>query len=133
MKIKLLLTVVMSAAAGFALLASVPAALAQTPPPAAAEKPAVPMKKPAASMKRAGPAEEAAPKGVSIAEKAQKCLKVPVDPQARLDCYDAAVKPEPNPNPPPVKGIRDCRRLVDKNDRLGCFDGFAEQIPKFTH
>ena len=126
MKIKLLIVVVMSSLAGLALVASVPAALAQTPPPAAAEKPAAPMK-------RAAPAEEVAPKGVSIAEKAQKCLKIPVDPQARLDCYDAAVKPELNPNPPPVKGIRDCRHLVDKNDRLGCFDGFAEQIPKFTH
>jgi hypothetical protein len=125
MKIRLLITVMLSAA-GFALLASVPAALAQTPPPAAAGKPAAPMK-------RAAPAEEVAPTGVSIAEKAQKCLKIPADPQARLDCYDAAVKPELNPKPPPVKGIRDCRHLVDKNDRLGCFDGFAEQIPKFTH
>ena len=125
MRIKLLITV-LSLVAAFALVALVPAALAQTPPPAAPEKPAAPMK-------RAAPAEEVAPKGVSIAEKAQKCLKIPVDPQARLDCYDAAVKPELNPNPPPVKGIRDCRHLVDKNDRLGCFDGFAEQIPKFTH
>ena len=125
MNIKLLITVVISSAAGFALVASVPVALAQTPPPAAAEKPAAPMK-------RAAAANEVAPKGVSIAEKAQRCRKIPVDPQARLDCYDAAVKPELNPNPPPVKGIRDCRHLVDKNDRLGCFDGFAEQIPKFT-
>lgn len=128
MKIKLLITA-MSLAAGFALLAPVPAALAQTPPPAAAEKPAAPAK----PAKRAARGEEVAPKGVSIAEKAQKCLKIPIDPQIRLDCYDDAVKPEPNPNPPPVKGIRDCRHLVDKNDRLGCFDGFAEQIPKFTH
>ncbi len=127
MTIKLLVRV-MSLAAGIALMASVPAALAQTPPPAA-EKPAVPTK----PAKKAPRAEEAAPKGASIAEKAQKCLKIPIDPQVRLDCYDAAVKPEPNPNPPPVKGIRDCRHLMDKNDRLGCFDGFAEQIPKFTH
>jgi hypothetical protein len=34
---------------------------------------------------------------------------------------------------PPVNGIRDCRYIVDINDRLGCFDGFAQQIPKFTH
>ena len=127
MTIKLLVRV-MSLAAGIALMASFPAALAQTPPPAA-EKPAAPTK----PAKKAPRAEEAAPKGASIAEKAQKCLKIPIDPQVRLDCYDAAVKPEPNPNPPPVKGIRDCRQLMDKNDRLGCFDGFAEQIPKFTH
>ena len=124
MRTKLPITV-LSLVAAFALVALVPAALAQTPPPA--EKPAAPMKP------RAAPAEEVAPKGVSIAEKAQKCLKILNDPQARLDCYDAAVRPEPNRNPPPVKGIRDCRRMVDINDRLGCFDGFAEQIPKFTH
>jgi len=122
MRIKLLITV-LSFVAAFGLAALLPAALAQTPPPAAAEKP-----KP-----RAAPAEEVASKGVSIAEKAQKCLKIVDDPQARLDCYDAAVRPELNRNPPPVKGIRDCRHLVDINDRLGCFDGFAEQIPKFTH
>ena len=117
---------VLAQVAAFVLAASVPAALAQTPPLAA--------EKPAASMKpRAAPAEEVAPKGVSIAEKAQKCLKILDDPQARLDCYDAAVRPEPKRNPPPVKGIRDCRHIVDINDRLGCFDGFAQQIPKFTH
>jgi len=126
MRIKLPIAV-LSLVAAFAVVALVPAALAQTPPPAAAEKPAAP-KKP-----RAAPDEEAASKGVSIAEKAQKCLKILDDPQARLDCYDAAVRPEPNRNPPPVKGIRDCRHLVDINDRLGCFDGFAAQIPKFTH
>ena len=125
MRIKLLITV-LALVAAFGPVALVPAALAQTPPPAAAEKPAAPIKP------RAAPAEEA-PKGVSIAEKAQKCLKILEDPQARLNCYDAAVRPEPNRNPPPVKGIRDCRHLVDINDRLGCFDGFAEQIPKFTH
>ena len=126
MRIKLLIAV-LSLVAAFALVALVPAALAQTPPPAAAEKPA------AAVKPKAAPAEEVAPKGVSIAEKAQKCLKIVDDPQARLDCYDAAVKPEIKRNPPPVKGIRDCRHIADVNDRLGCFDGFAEQIPKFTH
>ena len=126
MRIKLPIAV-LSLVAAFAVVALVPAALAQTPPPATAEKPATP-KKP-----RAAPAEEATSKGVSIAEKAQKCLKIPDDPQARLDCYDAAVRPEPKGNPPPVKGIRDCRHLVDINDRLGCFDSFAQQIPKFTH
>ena len=126
MSIKLLITVP-SLAAAFALAALVPAALSQTPPPAAAEKPAAPMKP------RAAPAEEMASRNVSIAEKAQKCLKLLDDPDGRLHCYDAAVTPQLNPNPPPVKGIRDCRHIVDINDRLGCFDGFALQIPKFTH
>jgi hypothetical protein len=126
MSIKLV-TTVRSLAAAFALVALTPAALSQTTPPAAAEKPDAPMKP------RAAPAEEVESRNVSIAEKAQKCLKLLDDPDGRLHCYDAAVPPQLNPNPPPVKGIRDCRHLVDLNDRLGCFDGFAQQIPKFTH
>ena len=127
MRIKLLIAV-LSLAAAFALAALVPAALAQTTPPAAAQKPAAPTEP------RAAPAEEVASKNASVAEKAQKCLKIEDDEtNARLHCYDAAVKPQPNPNPPPVKGIRDCRHIVDVNERLNCFDGFAVQIPKFTH
>ena len=121
------LIVVVSTAAPLALAAWVPAALAQTTPPTAAEKPAAPMKP------RAAPAEEVASKNVSVAEKAQKCLKIEDETMDRLNCYDAAVKPQPNPNPPPIKGIRDCRFIVDINERLGCFNGFAVQIPKFTH
>jgi hypothetical protein len=124
MRIKIRIAV-LSLAAAFALVALVPAALAQTTPTTAAEKPAAPM--------RAAPAEEVASKTVSVAEKAQKCLKIEDETNDRLHCYDAAVKPQPNPNPPPVKGIRDCRHIVDVNERLSCFDGFAVQIPKFTH
>jgi flagellar motility protein MotE (MotC chaperone) len=126
MRIKPLIAV-LSLVATFALMALVPAALAQTPPPDATEKPMTP-KKP-----KAAPAEEEAPKGVSIAEKAQKCLKITDEDQDRLTCYDAAVKPQPNPKAAPAKGIRDCRYLVDIDERLNCFDGFAVQIPKFTH
>jgi hypothetical protein len=125
MRIKLLIAV-LSLAAGSALVALVPAALAQTTPPAAAEKPAAP------KTPKAAPVEEVASRNVSIAEKAQRCMEKD-DTNDRLPCYDAAVKPQPTPNPPPVKGIRDCRRIVDPNARLSCFDGFAVQIPKFTH
>jgi hypothetical protein len=126
MRIKLPIAM-LSLTAAFALAALAPAAFAQTtPPPAAAEKPAAPMKP------RAAAAEEVASKKVSVAEKAQRCLKIE-ETMDRGNCYDAAVKPQPNPNPLPVKGILDCRHLVDTKERLGCFDGFAVQIPKFTH
>ena len=82
---------------------------------------------------RAAPAEEVASKNVSVAEKAQKCLKIEDETMDRLNCYDAAVKPQPNPNPPPVKGILDCRHIINLDERLDCFNGFAVQIPKFTH
>jgi hypothetical protein len=126
MRIKLLIAV-LSLAAAFEFVALVPAALAQTTTPAAAKKLAAPIKP------RAAPAEEVASRNVSIAEKAQRCLKIEDKTDDRLHCYDDAVRPQPNPNPPPVKGIRDCRHIVDVNQRLGCFDGFAVQIPKFTH
>jgi flagellar motility protein MotE (MotC chaperone) len=126
MMIKPLIAVV-SLAAALALAALVPAALAQTTTPDATEKPVAPKKPKAAST------EEQAPKGVSIAEKAQNCLKIEDETMDRLNCYDAAVKPQPNPKAPPAKGIRDCRYLVDIDERLGCFNGFALQIPKFTH
>ena len=126
MRIKLLIAV-LSLAAAADFVALVPAALAQPTTPAAAEKLAAPVKPGAA------PSEEVASKNVSIAEKAQKCLKIEDKSDDRLHCYDDAVKPQPNPNPPPVKGIRDCRHIVDVDQRLGCFDGFAVQIPKFTH
>jgi hypothetical protein len=125
MRIKLLIAVLSLAA--FDFVALVPAALAQTTTLAAAEKPAAPMKP------RAAPAEEVASKNVSVAEKAQRCLKIEDKTDDRLHCYDDAVRPQPNPNPTPVKGIRDCRHIVDVNQRLSCFDGFAVQIPKFTH
>jgi hypothetical protein len=125
MRIKLLI-VALSLAAAFESAALVPAALAQTTP-AAAEKPAAPIKP------RAAPAEEVASRNVSIAEKAQGCLKIEDKSDDRLHCYDDAVRPQPRPNPPPVKGIRDCRHIVDVDQRLSCFDGFAVQIPKFTH
>jgi hypothetical protein len=125
MRIKLLIAVLSLAAFDFVVL--VPAALAQTTTPAAAEKLAAPMKP------RAAPAEEVASKNVSVAEKAQRCLKIEDKTDDRLHCYDDAVRPQPNPNPTPVKGIRDCRHIVDVNQRLSCFDGFAVQIPKFTH
>jgi len=127
MKIMLALMAVLSLTAAFVPEALVPAASAQSTPPASAEKPAAAMKP------KAAPAEEAASKNPSVAEKAQKCLKIEDLTMDRLNCYDAAVKPQPNPNPPPVKGILDCRHIVDINERLGCYNGFAVQIPKFTH
>jgi hypothetical protein len=122
---KLLIAVLLLAAA-FTSEALVSAALAQTATPAAAEKPAAPVKPSATTT------EKVASRVVSIAEKAQKCLEIE-DTNGRLNCYDAAVKPQPSRNPPAVKGIRDCRLIVDANERLNCFDGFAAQIPKFTH
>src|ERR1700722_4544063 len=94
------------------------------PPPAAAEA------KPA---RRAKPMQETESKGKSVAEKAQNCLKIDDATIARLECYDAAVPPKFTLKPPVVKGILDCRHVKEQDERLACFNNFAEQIPKFTH
>ena len=92
MRIKLLIAV-LSLATTFALATLAPAALAQTTPPATAEKPAASMKP------RAALAEKVTSKNVSIAEKAQKCLKIVDKADGRLDCYDAVIPPKPKPKP----------------------------------
>jgi hypothetical protein len=99
------------------------AALAQDKPPPAA--------KPAALAKQAKP--KAAPaKPLSIAGKLQACLEIDDATKERLNCYDAIFPPKPNPKAPAAKGVMDCRFVKEEDERLTCFNGFAEKIPKFS-
>jgi hypothetical protein len=100
-------------------------AFAQTAPPADGDKP------PAAQAKPRAPAAGSSSK--SIAERLQACLKTDDDTKYRLDCYDAVIAPKPKPNPAAAKGVMDCRFVKEEDERLACFNGFTEQIPKFTH
>lgn len=114
------------------------AAFAQTTPPQGNPPQAAPDKTAPATaeakpVKPPKPTEETAPKGKSVAERAQNCLKIDDNAIARLACYDAGMPPKIMPKPPAVKGILDCRHLKEQDERLECFDGFAQQIPKFTH
>jgi hypothetical protein len=100
------------------------AAMAQqddVPPPA-------PAKPPAHHTKSKGPA--APPK--SLAEKLLACLDIDDQTKDRLDCYDAAVPPKPKPKAGPANGVMDCRFVKEEDERLSCFNGFAEKIPKFS-
>jgi hypothetical protein len=102
------------------------AALAQqddAPPPAPAAKPPAHAKSKAAVPK--GP-----PK--SLAEKLLACLEIDDETKDRLDCFDAAIPPKPRPKAAPVNGVMDCRFVKEQDERLKCFNGFAEKIPKFS-
>jgi hypothetical protein len=103
-------------------------ALAQNAPPAeeAAKPPAAEAVKPPARAKL----HSTAPK--SIAEKLQDCLELDDGTRDRLDCYDATIPPKPKPKPPAAKGVMDCRFIKEQDERLVCFNGFAESIPKFS-
>ena len=100
------------------------AALAQqddAPPPAPSGKPAM-------------HAKSKAPKGPpkSLAEKLLACLEIDDETKDRLDCYDAAIPPKPKPKASPANGVMDCRYVKEEDERLKCFNGFAEKIPKFS-
>ena len=98
------------------------AAMAQDKPPPAAAKPA-------AQAKQAKP--KAAPaKPQSIAAKLQACLEIDDATKERLNCYDAIFPPTPKPKAPAAKGVMDCRFIKEEDERLTCFNGFAEKIPK---
>ena len=74
---------------------------------------------------------KATPKPQSPAEKLRACLEIEDGSKGRLDCYDAIFPPKPNPKAPEAKAVADCRFTKEEDERLTCFNGFAEKIPKF--
>jgi hypothetical protein len=95
------------------------AAFAQSPAPKVGGKPLVQVK----------PASKSG-KPQSVAAKLQACLEIDDATKERLDCYDAIVKPAPKPKPPAAKSVMDCRFIKEQDERLTCFNGFAEKIPQ---
>ena len=95
------------------------AAMAQGSPPTVGGKLLVQVKP------RGAPA-----KPQSIAAKLQACLEIDDATKERLNCYDAIFPPKPNPKAPAAKAVTDCRFTKEEDERLTCFNGFAEKIPK---
>jgi hypothetical protein len=91
--------------------------------------PAAPSGKPVHARSKA-PATKGPPK--SLAEKLVACLEIDDETKDRLDCYDAAIPPKPRPKSAPANGVMDCRFVKEEDERLKCFNGFAEKIPKFS-
>jgi hypothetical protein len=95
------------------------AAMAQGAPPSVGGKPLVQVKP-----------KGAAAKPQSIAAKLQACLDIDDATKERLNCYDAIFAPKPNPKAPAAKAVTDCRLTKEEDERLTCYNGFAEKIPK---
>jgi len=72
----------------------------------------------------------AKPKAPSTAAKLQACLEIDDATKERLNCYDTIFPPQPKPNAPAAKAVNDCRFSKEEDERLTCFNGFAEKIPK---
>jgi len=69
----------------------------------------------------------------SLAEKLLACLDIDDETKERLDCFDAAVPPKPpKAKAGTANGVMDCRFVKEEDERLKCFNGFAEKIPKFS-
>jgi hypothetical protein len=115
------------------------AAIAQSNPPAS---PPTVGGKPLAQVKPKGTAtaakSKAAPeKPKSMAAKLQACLEIDDATKERLNCYDAVIPPKkPKGNPkadakaPPPKAVTECGAIKEEDERLTCFNGFVEKLPK---
>lgn len=104
------------------------AALAQgtsTPavPPTVGGKPLV-----VVGSKKEGKKEAAKP--LSPAQKLQACQDIDDATKERLDCYDAIYSPQPKPKPAAAKSVTECRFRKEEDERLTCYNGFADKIPK---
>jgi hypothetical protein len=118
-------------AAAFAQGTTTPAAPANpAPAPTVGGKPLVQVgsKKPAAAKKSEKPAAPGKP--LSVAQKLQACQDIDDATKERLTCYDGIFTPQPKPKPPAAKGVNDCRFLKEEDERLTCFNGFADKIPR---
>ena len=114
-------------AAAFAQGTTTPAAPASpAPPPTVGGKPLVQVGKPAAEKKSA----KSAGKPQSVAQKLQACQDIDDATKERLNCYDGVFAPQPKPKPPAAKSVNECRFLKEEDERLTCFNGFADKIPK---
>ncbi len=105
------------------------AAMAQTSPPTVGGKPLVQVK-PSGEAAKSKSKSEAKPKPPSTAAKLQACLEIDDATKERLSCYDAVFPPQPKAKAPAAKAVNDCRFIKEEDERLTCFNGFAEKIPK---
>jgi len=95
------------------------AALAQeAAPPAKASKPPAQTKQKATEKKQ------------PVAVRLQECLDIEDGTKERLNCYDAVIPPAPKPKAGAAKGVVDCKFTKEEDERLTCYNGFVESIPK---
>jgi hypothetical protein len=60
----------------------------------------------------------------------QACLDIDDGTKERLNCYDAVLPPAPKPKAGTAKAVTDCKFTKEEDDRLACFNGFVESMPK---
>jgi hypothetical protein len=66
----------------------------------------------------------------SVAVRLQACLDIDDGTKERLNCYDAVIPPAPKPKAMTAKAVADCKFTKEEDERLACFNGFVESMPK---
>src|SRR4030095_16943270 len=66
-------------------------------------------------------------KPLSVAQKLQACQDIDDATKERRTCYDAVYAPQPKPKTPAAKAVNDCRFLKEEDERLTCYNGFADK------
>jgi hypothetical protein len=69
-------------------------------------------------------------KPLSVAQKLQACQDIDDATKERLNCYDTVYAPQPKAKAPAAKGVNECRFLKEEDERLTCYNGFADKIAK---
>jgi len=118
--------------ASSAILVSAASLAQSAPPPMVGDKPLVQVKPRKAAKEGA---KEASMKPQSTAVRLQACLEIDDETKERLNCYDAVITPAPkpkasNPKAPKAKTVSECRFTREEDERLTCFNGFVESMPK---
>lgn len=121
-KIILALAVLYPAAA-FAQTSTAPAPAG---PPTVGGKPLVQV----GSKKGAAGAKEAPAKPLSPAQKLQACQEIDDATKERLSCYDAVYAPQPKAKAAAPRSVNECRYVKEEDERLTCFNGFVDKLPK---
>jgi hypothetical protein len=73
---------------------------------------------------------KALPSGKSIATRLQSCQDIDDQTKERLICYDTVIAPAPKPKPGAAKTVMDCKFIKEEDERLTCYNGFVDGMPK---
>jgi len=105
------------------------AALAQSGPPMVGDRPLVQVKPRAvAASKPRQSSSQSKPQSSSV--RLQACLEIDDGTKERLNCYDEVIAPASKPKTMKAKTVADCKFSKEEDERLACFNGFVESMPK---
>jgi hypothetical protein len=70
------------------------------------------------------------PTGKSVATRLQSCQDIDDLTKERLICYDTVLPPASKPKPGAAKTVMDCKFIKEEDERLTCYNGFVDSMPK---